>query len=120
MLESGQGYWQLAVREEKGIRNRSNSLSSLISEAVSVSATFFLLLNRFTVEGRDLLNGGSERPAELRAAKVRKWNTCFLPRQFFFFFSHQISGHARKRASDRSRGKYRGEEMATASCVLRA
>lgn len=85
MLESGQGYWQLAVREEKGIRNRSNSLSSLISEAVSVSATFFLFLNRFTVEGRDLLNGGSERPAELRAAKVRKWNTCFLPQQFFFF-----------------------------------
>lgn len=84
MLESGQGYWQLAVREEKGIRNRSNSLSSLISEAVSVSATFFLFLNRFTVEGRDLLNGGSERPTELRAAKVRKWNTCFLPQQFFF------------------------------------
>ena len=36
------------------------------------------------------------------------------------FFSHQISGHARKKASDRSRGKYRGEEIATASCVLRA
>lgn len=37
------------------------------------------------MEGRNLLDGGSERPAEFRAAKVRKWNTCFLPRQFFFF-----------------------------------
>ena len=75
-------------------------------------------MNRFTVEGRNLLDGGSERPAELRAAKVRKWNTCFLPRQFFF--SHQISGHARKRAIDRSRGKCRAEEIVTAACVLRA
>lgn len=89
MLESGQGYWQLAVREEKGIRNRSNSLSSLISEAVSVSATFFLFLNRFTVEGRDLLNGGSERPTELRAAKVRREmeHMLFCHSNFFFFLS---------------------------------
>lgn len=26
-----------------------------------------------------------ESPSELRAAKVRKWNTCLSPRQFFFF-----------------------------------
>lgn len=36
----------------------------------------------------------------------------------FFFFSHQISAHAGKRAIDRSRCKFSGEEIATASDVL--
>ena len=85
MLESGQGYWQLAVREEKGIRNRSNSLSSLISEAVSVSATFFLFLNRFTVEGRDLLNGGSERGLQsLALPRSGNGTHAFCQGNFFF------------------------------------
>lgn len=34
LLESGRGYWQLSVKEEKGIRHKSNSLSSVISEDV--------------------------------------------------------------------------------------
>lgn len=117
MLESGQGYWQLAVeREEKGL-GTGVILWSLISEAVSVSATFFLFLNRSGVEGRDLLNGGSERPAELRSCQGQEMEHMLFATAIFFLSSDY--GHARKRASDRSRGKYSGEEIATAQ-VLRA
>ena len=117
MLESGQGYWQLAVREEKGIRNKSNSLSSLISEAVYLqvfSTTFLLLFDKFTVQGRDLLNGGSERVLQsLELPRSGNGTHAFCQGNFF---SHQISGHAGKRAIDRSRDKYSGEEIATSLC----
>lgn len=121
MLESGQGYWQLAVREEKGIRNRSNSLSSLISEAVYLQV-FLQLCFSFRTD--------SQWKEEIcLMVALRGLQSLELPRsgngthafcQGNFFFSHQISGHARKRAIDRSRGKCRAEEIVTAACVLRA
>lgn len=54
MLELGQGYWQLSVKEERRIRNKSNSLSSLISEAVYLQAFLQLSFSFSTdLQGRE-------------------------------------------------------------------
>lgn len=119
MLELGQGYWQLSVKEEGRIRNKSNSLSSLISEAVYLQAflqlSFFFSIN---LQGREEICSVVSQKRVLKSLELPGSGNGTHAFSQGNFFSHQINGHAGKRAIDRSRSKFSDEEIATASNVL--